>query len=340
MLFFFVTGPGGVEGLLDQISRVKAELVVLGVAVTLAGLCLDAIAWRILLRSMNLSASIPDTMETYFASFAWGLLGPSFTAVEIYVRISLAKKRFFVKQENRPPSTGELFSSILLHRLLGLLAYIPLSIPVAYGLVVLLDLDRTAGLLFVLFISLLALLAVSFIALIYVKPNLATGVLGGVISIIEKLIPPYKKISDSHRVATQQFVRDYTVNLRLLARQPLATSKAFILALLNAICGFAGAAILVYAAGGSAPIWAILVIVFVSGTINLIPLGIPGMEGFKETVITSLYRKYESFSKAGVISLLNSFSTFYVPVVVGIAYAIIGNKKQYHDSAENDSRQE
>ncbi|MFX0115801.1 MAG: YbhN family protein, partial [Candidatus Hodarchaeota archaeon] len=329
----------GIEGILDHLSHVRAELVLLGIVVTLVGLCLDALAWRILLRSMDVSASINDTLETYFVSFAWGLLIPSLTAAEIYVRISLGKKRFHMNQENRSPSSGELFSTIVLHKLLGFLAFIPLSIPVAYGLVVLLDLDATTGFIFVGFIAGITLLLIGFLILVYIRPNIAIGILHLLVSAITRLIPYFRKKEDSYKAATQKFVLDYTANLRLLASHPLQTAKAFILALLNAICGFIGATILVYAAGGNAPVEAILVIVFVSGTINLIPLGIPGMEGFKETVITSLYTKYENFSKAGVISLLNSLNTFYMPVLVGLVLALFGNAKKDDEIPEKHRTQ-
>jgi uncharacterized protein (TIRG00374 family) len=339
MMIFFITGPGGIEGILDHLSHVRAELVVLGIIITLLGLCLDAIAWRILLRSMDVSASINDTLETYFVSFAWGLLVPSLTAAEIYVRISLGKRRFHMNQENRSPYAGELFSTIVLHKLLGFLAFIPLSIPVAYGLVVLLGLDATTGYIFVGFIAGLTLLLIGFLILVYFKPSIAIGILHPLISAIAYLIPYFRKKEDSYKAAARKFVLDYTTNFRLLASHPLQTSKAFILALLNAICGFIGATILVYAAGGNAPVAAILVIVFVSGTINLIPLGIPGMEGFKETVITSLYDKYEDFSKAGAISLLNSLNTFYIPVLIGLVLAVFGNAKKDNEIPKKHRKQ-
>ncbi|MHA2499758.1 MAG: hypothetical protein ACXAEL_09365 [Candidatus Hodarchaeales archaeon] len=67
----------------------------------------------------------------------------------------------------------------------------------------------------------------------------------------------------------------------------------------------------------------------------MIPLGIPGMEGFKETVIASLYDKYENFSTAGAIGILNSINTFYVPVLVGLLFAVLGNRKKDRKTFEN-----
>ncbi|MFW9914947.1 MAG: lysylphosphatidylglycerol synthase transmembrane domain-containing protein [Candidatus Thorarchaeota archaeon] len=335
MIIFFAFAPGGIEGILETLFQIKIEYLVLGLMITLLGLFLDAISWRILLRSMDVFASINDTLEAYFVSFAWGLLIPSLTAAEIYVRISLGKKRFHYNSKNRSPSAGELFSTIVLHKLLGFLAFLPLSVPFAYGLVVLLDLDPTIGLYFMAFIAILTALVILFLALIYAKPNIATGFLTGGISVVAALVPPYRSKEDSHKAAARQFVLDYKTNFRFLASHPLAAFKAYLFALSNALCGFIGATFIVYSLGANVPIWAILVIVFVSGSINLIPLGIPGMEGFKETIIASLYDKYENFSTAGAIGILNSMNTFYVPVLVGILFAVLGNRKKDRKMFEN-----
>ncbi|MFQ5976939.1 MAG: lysylphosphatidylglycerol synthase transmembrane domain-containing protein [Candidatus Heimdallarchaeota archaeon] len=338
MILFFVIGnqdEGGIGGILEQLSHVRIELVVLAVLITLLGLCLDAFAWRVLLKSMDVSASINDALETYFVSFAWGLLVPSLTAAEIYVRISLGKKRFVKKLENRSPSSGELFSTIVLHKLLGFLVFIPLSVLVAYGLVVLLDLDATAGFVFLGFVATLTVFVIVFLGLVYKKPNIAISLLTRLISAAAALIPPYKSKADSHKAAARQFVNDYTLNLQLLASHPRQASQAYLLAMLNVICGLSGATILVYAAGGNVPIWAILVIMFVSGTLNLIPLGIPGMEGIKETVITPLYQRYETFSKSGAIALLNSLNTLYMPVLVGLVVQLFVTQKKDKAILEN-----
>ncbi|MHA2367284.1 MAG: lysylphosphatidylglycerol synthase transmembrane domain-containing protein [Candidatus Hodarchaeales archaeon] len=335
MIIFFAFAPGGIEGILETLFQIKIEFLVLGLMITLLGLFLDAISWRILLRRMDVFASINDTLEAYFVSFAWGLLIPSLTAAEIYVRISLGKKRFLHNPQNRSPSAGELFSTIVLHKLLGFLAFLPLSVPFAYGLVVLLDLDPTIGLYFMAFIAILTALVILFLALIYAKPNIATGFLTRGISVVATLIPPYRSKVDSHKAAARQFVLDYRTNFRFLASHPLAAFKAYLFALSNALCGFIGATFIVYSLGANVPIWAILVIVFVSGSINLIPLGIPGMEGFKETVIASLYDKYENFSTAGAIGILNSINTFYVPVLVGLLFAVLGNRKKDRKTFEN-----
>jgi uncharacterized protein (TIRG00374 family) len=335
MIIFFAFAPGGIEGIFETLFQIKIEYLVLGLMITLLGLFLDAISWRILLRSMDVFASINDTLEAYFVSFAWGLLIPSLTAAEIYVRISLGKKRFHHNPKNRSPSAGELFSTIVLHKLLGFLAFLPLSVPFAYGLVVLLDLDPTIGLYFMAFIAILTALVILFLALIYAKPNIATGFLTRGISVVATLISPYKSKADSHKAAARQFVLDYRTNFRFLASHPLAAFKAYLFALSNALCGFIGAAFIVYSLGANVPIWVILVIVFVSGSINLIPLGIPGMEGFKETVVASLYDKYENFSTAGAIGILNSINTFYVPVLVGILFAVLGNRKKDRKTFEN-----
>ncbi len=340
MFIFFLQGKGGIEGLLDHFSQIKVELLFLGLAITLMGLCLDAFAWKILLKTMKVTASTYKTIETYFISFSWGLLIPSVTASEIYVRISQGKKHFHIKNEDRQPSAGELFSSIVLHRLLGLLAFIPLSIPVAYGFVVLFDIDPSIGILFVTIIASFAVFAILFLLLIYLRPEIAIVFLNKLLDLLGFILFPFREGILYQKTNTRKFVSDYNTNLRLLASNPLMTFRAFLLSFLNAICNIAGASILVYAAGGTAPLAVIIVILFTSNTINLIPLGIPGMEGIKETVVATLYDKYEPFSRAGVISLLNSLNTFYIPVIIGIIFSMRSNSKNTDSPSINSKMEE
>ncbi|MFX1535461.1 MAG: lysylphosphatidylglycerol synthase transmembrane domain-containing protein [Promethearchaeota archaeon] len=316
LIYFILTTQeyGGISAIINTLLGAAPLFVFAGIVINFCALAIDVLAWRLILSTNGIQPRFLRLINVYLTSFVFGLLIPSAGAVEIGLRTSMGRE-FYNYKEQRNATSGEIFSSIALHRLLGTLAFIPLSIVVAAGLTILLEeyIEPWMGLVFVLVIVFFAVFLTCLIFSVYLRPQAVIRFFGSL------------PVLHNHKTTIQNVVNDYNTSLSHLGRHKGKAMLAFLCTFGTAIVSYIGGTLIIYSLDDSIPFLVVTVVIFLSGLLNLIPIPIPGMEGLREISVSWLFNVYKPGQpeKAAAASLLISLSGFYVVITVGILVYLV-----------------
>ncbi|MFX0090820.1 MAG: YbhN family protein [Candidatus Hodarchaeota archaeon] len=317
MIFYFALTTqktGGVGSIISALLTAVPVFILAGVIINFCALGLDVVSWRLILSTSGIRPPFLRLCNVYLTSFVFGLLIPSAGAVEIGIRTSMGRE-FYNYKEDRNATSGEILSSIALHRLLGTLAFIPLSVVVAAGFVVLLEayVPPVMGILFVLLITAFAIFLASLVFSVYFKPNAVIRFFGAL-----PLLRNYPS-------TIEKLVNDYNNSLGYLGKYKTRAALAFLCTLTTALISYIGGALVIYSIDSEIPFLVVAVVIFLSGFLNLIPIPIPGMEGLREISVSWLFEVYKPGhpDKAAAASILMSLTSFYAVVTVGLIVYLV-----------------
>ncbi|MFX0061315.1 MAG: YbhN family protein [Candidatus Hermodarchaeota archaeon] len=316
LIYFMITTQeyGGIGAILSTLLGAAPLFIFAGIIINFCALTIDIIAWRLILSTNGIKPRFLRLANVYLTSFVFGLLIPSAGAVEIGIRTSMGKK-FYNHKEQRSATSGEILSSIALHRLLGTLAFIPLSVVVAAGFTILLEdyIEPWMGLVFILLIALFAVFLTCLIFSVYLRPQAVIRFFGSL------------PVLHNYKTTIQNAVNDYNLSLSHLGKNKGKAILAFLCTFGTAIVSYFSGTLIIYSLDDSIPFLVVTVVIFLSGLLNLIPIPIPGMEGLREISVSWLFNVYKPGQpeKAAAASLLISLSSFYVVIIVGILVYLV-----------------
>ena len=308
-------------------------LLVIGGGFTFIAVLLDAISWKLLLGISSIHPSTKTTFRIQLTSFSYGLLIPSAGAVEVIMRVLLGSQEFRNVDKNRHATSGEVLSSVVTHKLLGLLAFIPISMFIAFSMFdYLSDISVELGyppfpqdfnLIFVILISLLAVIIVSLFILIAIRPNIAQRILNSIIKGLN-IIPVIGKYF--RNTTSDNMIDDFSIQFSFLAKKKNLSLIALILVFLAQVAHWISILLILHSVDILIALDQVAAVNFLAGTVDLIPVGIPGMAGLKE-ISLSIFIEYglvisttEAFSGALLVQLVK----FYFIIIIGLIAYVLG----------------
>ncbi|MFQ5981143.1 MAG: lysylphosphatidylglycerol synthase transmembrane domain-containing protein [Candidatus Heimdallarchaeota archaeon] len=316
IIYFSFLGP---KDVLEELAKVSLWIILAIVIVQLTGYFLDSLAWKLLLQTTDIKPSIKDIYSVYITSFGYGLLVPSMSAVETAIRVDLGKQAFEkANHSDKPVDSSAILSSIVLHKMLGGIVNIPVNIVIAYSLVVYFDLPTSVGLTFMMFTTIALGIFLFLVIAISLSPDKTNRTLKGLLHGLTKILPPVAKRKATWEDKLEEFIFDYHTNFKFLARHWKQAISAGILILLAILVSWVTLYLLIIGLSADVEILAMIAVNFIGASLNVLPLGIPGMEGIKEIVVAEALQKFLDSHERGAIALLYSFAKFVVPVTAAI----------------------
>jgi uncharacterized protein (TIRG00374 family) len=338
-LFFLISENVSFQDFIDIIGRMNLIILIIGAGFTFIAVLIDSVAWKFLLRISSINPSIASVYRIQLASFSFGLLIPSAGAIEIIMRIALGRKEFVHEEKRRHATSGEILSSVVVHRLCGLLAFIPIAIFLSFAMFSYLSdmlanlpggqpLPEDFGIFFVTSISIISLIIVAFFSLIAISSNTAKkivlillkglSVLPYIDSFAKKAMEPYEKI-----------IENFSNQFKYLAQNKLLSFLVFLLTFFSQIAHWISIYFILHSIQIPILIDQVAAVNFLSGTADLIPVGIPGMAGIKEITLKFFLQfglKLED-KLAWSGSILVQLIKVYFLVFVGILVYLIGKTR-------------
>ncbi|UCE13602.1 MAG: flippase-like domain-containing protein [Candidatus Heimdallarchaeota archaeon] len=333
---------GGVS-IFDMISimmnaiRYNFLILVLGTLFTFIAVLIDTLAWRILMGISTIRPSVSSVYRIQLASFSYGLLIPSAGAIEGIMRIALGVQEFDNEEENRNATSGEILASVLAHKLLGLIAFIPISMFVAFSLLAFFDVSSDVAIYFVVIISLLSIVVVTFFILVAKSPKTAKKAVLFILRQVSR-VPLIGKSAENALEPSEKIIDDFSVQFTYLAKNKLASLSALILAFFSQIAHW----LAIYFILTSLPdltisLSQVAAINFLGGTVDFLPVGIPGMAGLKEIALSiSLDAILLDTDLAASAAILLQLMKFYLVIVIGLLVYVIGKSRVTTQDSKED----
>ncbi|MFW9993284.1 MAG: YbhN family protein [Candidatus Odinarchaeota archaeon] len=328
LIFYLNSISPDLEVIVDIIASIDFLLLLFGVSWSIIALFFDSVAWRELLKSSKIVVSYWKAFKVFMSSWTFNLLIPSAGASEIAVRTALTKSEFANEDKNQDLSPGNVLPSIILHRLLGMLAFIPLSAFVAYGLASIgyFGLNPSIGWTFMIIVSLVYFIITLTVISIAIKPAIVSTVVGVLCKIPGKVITGLKEPMEKINLAIDQNILTFSQQFQALARNRLSSMIAYAATFCAAVSHWISIYFIVSSIGiGQGEnqfliFHTIAVIAFVAGTIELVPVTFAGMEALLAIANTSFYSVIppNSSEHALVAALLIRLVKFYFIVFIGI----------------------
>ncbi|MHA1972021.1 MAG: lysylphosphatidylglycerol synthase transmembrane domain-containing protein [Candidatus Hodarchaeales archaeon] len=321
--------------------KASLPLLVLGASFTFVAVLCDALAWKVLLSISSINPSLKKVYRIQLSSFSYGLLIPSAGAVEVIMRVALGSKEFTNRDEKRNATSGEVLSSVVAHKLCGLIVFIPISAYVAFAILKYLSdiVERRTGtalssdfaVFFVLIISVLSIVVLGIFVLIAKSPKKANKVFT---SILQKLVPVPLIGSHAKKAInpTEKMIDDFSVQFSYLAQNKKLSFLALVLSFLSQIAHWISIFFILHAIAIPILLDQVAAVNFLGGTVDFIPVGIPGMAGLKEISLSVFLKEVfpdpdggSTLATSGAI--LVQLVKFYFLILVGIMVYIIGKSK-------------
>jgi len=314
--YFYFLGP---RGIFDELAKVSLWIILAIIIVQLTGYFLDSLAWKLLLQTTTIKPSTWDLYSVYLASFGYGLLVPSMSAVETVIRVDLGKRVFDKNNRNKNPvDSSAILSSIVLHKMVGGLVNIPINVVIAYSLVVYFDLPNAWGLAFMAITTLFLGIFLLMVITISLSPGKTSRIMKDLLHGLAKVLPAVAKRESTWEDKLEKFIFDYNTNFRILVQHWRQAIGAGLLILLATLVSWITLYLLIIGLSADVEFPVMIAINFIGATLNALPLGIPGMEGIKEIVVSEALQKFLDAHERGAIALLFSFAKFYVPVSTAV----------------------
>ncbi|MFQ5979551.1 MAG: lysylphosphatidylglycerol synthase transmembrane domain-containing protein [Candidatus Heimdallarchaeota archaeon] len=320
-IYFYFLGP---QGVLDKLTHINIEFIILIIVIQLTGAFFVSLAWRLFLQVVKIRASIWEVYSVYLASFGYGLLIPSMSAVETAIRIDMSKKIFGRNSRGKNPvDSSTVLSSIVLHKMIGGLVNIPVLLLISYSLVVYFELPPSWALAFMIVTtSFLSIMLLTVVAISY-SPEKASRFIKSLLRWLAKILPPVARRKAVWEEKVEKFAFDYHHNFKILAHHWKRAIAAGFLVLTAILMSWINLYLLILALSVDIEIFVMIAVSFIGSTLNSLPLGIPGMEGIKEILVSESLRSFLSSHESGAIALLYSFIKFYVPVTAAILISLL-----------------
>lgn len=338
LLLYLLLEKVNINDMLGIILSASLPMLLIGTSITFIAVLLDTLTWKILLGISSIHPSTKSTYRIQLASFSYGLLIPSAGAVETIMRVSMGTKEFINKNENRNATSGEILSSVIAHRLCGLLSFIPISVFVAFAILTYFNdiienelgyrLTPEIGTIFVIIVSLISIVVILLFILIAKSPNTAKKVLSNILRGLAKF-PLVGEWAKNAVEPSEQIIDDFSVQFTYLAQNKLVSAVALILAFISQITHWIAIFLILQSIQIPILLDQVAAVNFLGGTADLIPVGIPGMAGLKEITLAFFIEKGLGLpsTEATAGAILVQLVKFYFVIFIGIIVYILGKSR-------------
>jgi len=324
VIYLSVIGIGDVAEILFG-----ANLWLIGLSIVLIylSLFLDFTVWYDMLRRIEPSTKLLSSFQIYLMAFTVGYLIPSAGASNIAARQWMCSKEEWGKTCGGP----KLFSTIMAHTLVGFVTFI-VSVIIALAGLYFIEEFHVSLTIMLMLVALLVVLIIIVIELIIIFTNSQK-----LISLISKLrrflrkVPVLKNhtsiledIDDKIHSLTQHFTYFFK-NRKLFLGY-------FAIVMLSRVIIWLAIYVALLSIGlDMIPFMLVVIASIIIMLLAFIPLGIPGMEGIKEIVLSEIFLivldTREISAAAGIISNVDFYFTVFVGAVLYILWGIKQRKK-------------
>lgn len=347
LVTYLILGKVSIVDMLEIILNASPPILMIGASITFVAVLLDTVTWKILLGISSIHPSTKSIYRIQLASFSYGLLIPSAGAVETIMRVSMGTKEFLNEKEGRNATSGEILSSVIAHRLCGLLSFIPISVFVAFAILTYFSdvienefgysLSEEVGISFIFIVSLISILVITLFILIAKSPNRAKKILLKILGGLA-LLPLIGEWVKSIMKPSEQMVDDFSVQFTYLAQNKSLSFLALILSFLSQIIHWIAIFVILQSIQVPILLDQVAAVNFLGGTVDIIPVGIPGMAGLKEISLAFFLEKGLGLiaTEATAGAILVQIVKFYFLILVGILVYILGKSKVTSKELSND----
>ena len=335
LMIYLYLGNVSILTMIEVILGAELVILILGTFFTFFAVLIDTVAWKILLGISSIRPSITTVYRIQLSSFSYGLLIPSAGAIEVIMRVVLGKQAFVNEKENRYATSGEILSSVVAHKLCGLLAFIPISVFLAFAILAYfsnivenitgIPLPEGLGVFFIIIISLISILTLTLFVLIAKSPVTAKKLLITVL-IGFTYMPLMGTLAKSAIKPSEKMIDDFSIQFRYLAQNKFVSILALLLAFFSQVAHWISIYFLLHSINIPIFLDQVAAVNFLGGTADLIPVGIPGMAGLKEITL-SVFLDIglglgPTIAASGAI--LVQLVKFYFLILVGILVYVMG----------------
>lgn len=347
LVTYLILGKVSIVDMLEIILNASPPILMIGASITFVAVLLDTVTWKILLGISSIHPSTKSIYRIQLASFSYGLLIPSAGAVETIMRVSMGTKEFLNEKEGRNATSGEILSSVIAHRLCGLLSFIPISVFVAFAILTYFSdvienefgysLSEEVGISFIFIVSLISILVITLFILIAKSPNRAKKILLKILGGLA-LLPLIGEWVKSIMKPSEQMVDDFSIQFTYLAQNKSLSFLALILSFLSQIIHWIAIFVILQSIQVPILLDQVAAVNFLGGTVDIIPVGIPGMAGLKEISLAFFLEKGLGLiaTEATAGAILVQIVKFYFLILVGILVYILGKSKVTSKELSND----
>jgi uncharacterized protein (TIRG00374 family) len=304
-------------------STANPFFLIIALMIVFFAIFLDSFGWKILLSVSldNKPLSFWRSYKIFLSAWSYNLMIPSAGASEIVVRTAMSHQEFKEELKGKSDPIPLIISSIAFHKTLGGIATLPISLIAIWGIIQynIIPNMSSGGASFLLLISTaLISFSIALILLISFKPHI-------VISILDFLFPSLMKVfKNSTRLpqwnkklnnAINSFAEEY----KKFIQHPRKIIYSYFCLQISAFTHWIGL-FFIFNAFFNVPFLFVGATSFLSGIIDLIPAGIPGMAGIKEIGITYLLDLQNSGNTSLSFSaaLVSQFLRIYFVIFIGI----------------------
>ena len=194
------------------------------------------------------------------------------------------------------------------------------------------------NLVFIILISLMALLIIALFVLIAINPSKAKGFLSSLLIAFGRF-PLIGKHTTNAAKSSDKVVDDFSVQFAYLARNKVISVVALGLSFLSQVAHWVSILLILLSISIPISLDQVAAVNFLGGTVDLIPLGIPGMAGLKEITLSVFIEIGLGISTDIALSgaILVQLVKFYLLIIVGLVVYVIGKTRVTTQKNPSDS---
>ncbi|MEM3786184.1 MAG: flippase-like domain-containing protein [Nitrososphaeria archaeon] len=272
------------------------------------GVILYTISWSILLRSSGIRLNFIKAFESVWISVFFNIMVPTASISGEVFRIW-----YTVKETNN--GYGNVAATVFIHRIL---CFIPFILGSILGFIYFLIAYNLPAYLssILVFISILISFGFFLLVMLWIKPNITIKIAIKIAGLLEKMI--YKKNPLKLKDSLQKAFEEFENSLKILGYNKRSLIMSLIFAILFWIFDVAVAYFVFQSLNHPIPFILIVAVYTIGITVQIIPIGVPGMVGIVETIMSGLY------TLAGIPLSVSVAATMMIRVIMMWFEALIG----------------
>ncbi|MEM1986151.1 MAG: flippase-like domain-containing protein [Nitrososphaeria archaeon] len=293
---------------LEVVSLSDKTNFILGFLSMFTGVVLYTISWSILLRSSGIRLKFIKAFESVWISVFFNIMVPTASISGEVFRIW-----YTVKETNN--GYGNIAATVFIHRIL---CFIPFMLGSILGLIYFLMAYNLPAYLssILMFISILISFGFFLLVMLWIKPNITIKIAIKIAELLEKII--YKKNPLKLKDSLQKIFEEFENSLKILGYNKRSLIMSLIFAILFWIFDVAVAYFVFQSLNHPIPFILIVAVYTIGITVQIIPIGVPGMVGIVETIMSGLY------TLAGIPLNVSVAATMMIRVIMMWFEALIG----------------
>jgi uncharacterized protein (TIRG00374 family) len=238
-------------------------------------------SWISLLKSANIRLNNLKAMESVWISVFLNIMVPTASVGGEVARV------LYVVEETKD-SYGHVAATVFLHRVISFLPFIVGSISGFLYLIIFFDLPTYLSSTLVI-VSLALCMSLIILLLFSVRPKISMGIALRISHFLDRIFSKRKGNSSKLTELTTRAFTEFDVSLKMLKSSKVSLALSTLFAFAYWIFDIIVAYLVFASLKFPVPLGVIIAVYTIGISIQIVPIGIPGMVGIVETVMSGLY---------------------------------------------------